>query len=371
IAIENVRLFTQLEAKNRDLSESLDQQTATAEILRVISQSPTDTQPVFDAIVGNAARLCNAVFTVVFRFDGEMLHIAALSDLSADEVEAYHRMWPAPPRRDTLMGRTLLDGRPLHVEDAMADPDYGAVGRGVPRVVPYRTVLAVPMLRDGVPIGVIGCGRREVQPFTSTEIALLQTFADQAVIAIENVRLFTEIQEKNRALTETLEQQTATGEILGVISSSPTNTQPVFDAIAESATRLLHGWSTVVLRLEGALLHMAASYGGPPGSADALRAMFPWPVARDIFIAQAIRDRTVRMVEDVERDESAALRDTARVRGWRANLAVPMLREGQPIGLISVSRVEPGPFAAREIELMKTFAEQAVSAIENVRLVRA
>src|SRR5262249_24907828 len=160
--------------------------------------------------------------------------------------------------RDTLMGRTLLDGRPLHVEDAMADPDYGAVGRELQRVVRYRTVLAVPMLRDGVPIGVIGCGRREVQPFTSTEIALLQTFADQAVLALENVRLFTEIQEKNRALTETLEQQTATGEILRVTSSSPTDVQPTFDAIAASARRLCEAANGMVFRFDGELIHLAA-----------------------------------------------------------------------------------------------------------------
>src|SRR5262249_14077660 len=233
-------------------------------------------------------------------------------------------------------------------------------------------LLASPLLRDDVAVGVIVIRRTEVRPFTDAQMKLLQTFADQAVIAIENVRLFTELHQKNEALTqahaqvtESLEQQPATSEILRVISSSPTDTQPVFDAIAESATRLLKGWATTVFLLDSDSLYVAATHGGLPGSAEEMKRVFP---QRQEFFSEAVRARQVRVIEDVEREQSPTLREIARIRGWRANLAVPMLREGQPIGLISATRLEPGPFAPREIELMKTFAEQAVIAIENVRL---
>src|SRR5215510_14813516 len=275
------------------------------------------------------------------------------------------------PSPDSAVGRCVLTRAAVHLADYEA-PDAPAGVRDVAKAGGWRSALAVPMFRDEQIIGAIFVSRATPGAFADREIALLQTFADQAVIAIENVRLFTELQEKNRALTtahaqvtEALEQQTATSEILRVISSSPTDTQPVFDAIAESATRLLKGWATTVFLLDSDSLYVAATHGGLPGSAEEMKRVFPQVQE---FFSEAVRARQVRVIEDVEREQSPTLREIARIRGWRANLAVPMLREGQPIGLISATRLEPGPFAPREIELMKTFADQAVIAIENMRL---
>jgi signal transduction histidine kinase len=210
IAIENVRLFTELQEKNNALTtahaqvtEALDQQTATSEILRVISSSPTDVQPVFDTIVASAARLCDADFSAVARFEEGLLHLVAVNNMSPAETAAYHTVFPRAPGRHFAVGRAFVDGRPVHIEDIEADPDYDPWTREVlQRAAVYRTFLAVPILQSGVPIGAIGCGRHEMTPFTALQITLLQTFADQAVIAIENVRLFTELETSNREIAD-------------------------------------------------------------------------------------------------------------------------------------------------------------------------
>jgi two-component system NtrC family sensor kinase len=224
---------------DRRLAEALAQQEATSEILRVISQSPRDTQPVFEAIVRNATRLCDAEFSAVARIEDGLLHLAAISNMSPAETAAYHSLFPRPARRDFVIGRAFLEGRPIHVEDVLEDPEYDAHTLEVlQRAASYRSYIGVPIVRQGVTIGAIGCGRHQRKPFTPAQIELVKTFADQAVIAIENVRLFTELQARNVELTESLEQQTATSDILRVISSSPTDVRPVFDAVAESAARL-------------------------------------------------------------------------------------------------------------------------------------
>jgi two-component system, NtrC family, sensor kinase len=224
------------------LADSLEQQTATSEILRTISSSPTDIQPVFEAIARSAMRLCEGSFGVVARYDGELMHFGAFAHVTAKAAELAQRGFPQRPGRESMLGRAILEGSVVHVADVVADAEYERAYQDAFR---NRSCLAVPMLRDGRPIGTIGVGRLEVRPFTDRQIALLETFADQAVIAIENVRLFTELQQKNEALTqahaqvsESLEQQTATSEILRVISRSPTDVQPVFTAIAQSAMRL-------------------------------------------------------------------------------------------------------------------------------------
>src|SRR5262245_21035782 len=228
IAIENVRLFTELEARNRDL-------TATSDILQVIASSPTDTQPVFDAIARSVVQLCEGLNTYVFLFDGEHYRLVASLNASPDTLAYMQQHFPGLPTRGSTWGRAVLDRAVVHIPDVTVDPEYEHID--VARADNYRSALAAPLLRQGIPIGALTVARRS--PFSEKQIELVKTFADQAVIAIENVRLFTELEEKNQALTqahaqvtESLEQQTATSEILRVISSSPTDVRPVFDAIA-------------------------------------------------------------------------------------------------------------------------------------------
>ncbi len=374
IAIENVRLFNELQGKNAALTEAhaqvtkaLEQQTATSEILRVISSSPTNIQPVLEAVTESAARLCDALDASIFRVEANELRLAAHHGplpYHAPVGEATIQL-----HRGSVNGRAVIDRQAIHVADLQAAAEEFPEGAAAARRLDWRTALSVPLLREGVAVGVIAIRRAEVRAFTDKQIELLQTFADQAVIAIENVRLFTELDARNRDLTEALAQQTATAEVLRVIGSSPTDVQPVFDAIAESALRLLRGRGALVARFDGHLLHAAAFRGGSPGSDDALRQRFPMPASRGEFVGEVLLDRAVKQIADVETDEvPAGLRANARVRGWRANLGVPMLHDGQPIGVLTVSRAEPGAFSPQEVELLKTFADQAVIAIENVRL---
>jgi GAF domain-containing protein len=349
------------EALQRE-AEALEQQAATSEILRVISRSKTDVQPVFEAIIASAIQLCEATFGGVFRFHDGQLHVAALAHLSPEETAAYHSQYPRPPHRNFIMGRAFLDGRPVHVEDVLADPDYDpGMQVGLQRVVGYRSMLAVPILRDGVPIGVVGCARREVKPFTPAQIELVKTFADQAVIAIENVRLFKELEARNHDLT-------ATSEILRVISSSPTDVQPVFDTIVRSAVRLCDGLLGTAFQFDGELLHHVAQHNITPEGLEAVRRRYPARPTRALLTGRAILERAVVHVPDVELDLEFQHKEMSRLAGWRSGLYVPMLREGIPIGVIVVTRAEPGSFSDNEIELLKTFADQAVIAVENVRL---
>src|SRR4029453_6994993 len=238
IAIENVRLFRELQVRNRDLTEALEQQTATSEILRVIASSPTDLQPVLDVVAESAARLCEAADAHIFKIEGDVLRSAALFG-SLPVIQE------VPIRRGVPAGRAVVERQPIHVHDLAAEvqtefPEVEAAQRRFG----HRTTLAMPLLREGFPIGAILIRRMEVKPFTEKQIALLKTFADQAVIAIENVRLFNELQER-------LEQQTATSEILRVIASSPTDIQPVLDTVAENAARLCDASNSGIWRTDG------------------------------------------------------------------------------------------------------------------------
>src|SRR5215470_6713800 len=363
IAIENTRLFN-------ETKEALDQQTATAEILQVISQSPTDTQPVFDAIVRSARHLCDALFSSLILVDGDVQTLAATGGLEAGAEAQLRHSYPRPLARDTATGRAVLGRQVIHLPDVETDREYDDRLRAIASV---GAIVAVPILREGTPVGAIVVWRNH--PFTDKQIALLQTFADQAVIAIENVRLFKELQEKNRALTqahaqvsEALAQQTATAEILRVISSSPTDVQPVYDSIVERAARLCDAEVSLVARLEGEWIHVGAVYGTSVAGTEAVRRTYPMRPGAEGATARAIQDSAITHIPDVLTDRHFTIRDAALVAGFRAVLSVPMLRDGRAIGAISIGRAEAGEFSAEQVNLLRTFADQAIIAIENARL---
>ena len=354
IAIENVRLFN-------ETKERLEQQTATADILRVISQSPTNVQPVFDTIAAATLKLCNASTAAVLTFDGKLMRLAALANVSPDQAEAVRLRYPMPPGRQTAGSRAILTGSTVVVPDVLEDPEFEVRARS------FRSVLSVPLMREGSPIGAITVGRPQPGRFPDKQIALLQTFADQAVIAIENVRLFTELEARNSDLLEALEQQTATSEILRVISRSPRDVQPVFQTIVDAALKLCHASSGSLLTYDGRLFHVGAIANLDPAAGDAIRRLFPRPAGADTTVSRAVLTRSIveipDILADVDYDKKIAL-----AGGWRATLAVPLMRAGEAIGGISVHRPEPGRFSEKQMALLQTFADQAVIAIENVRL---
>ena len=354
IAIENVRLFN-------ETKEALEQQTATADILRVIASSPTDLQPVLEAVVENAARVCGAPDSGIWLLEGEHLRQLARRGSLRRPVAIGE---PIPVNRGFVSGRVVCDRQTIHVEDMLAaEAEFPeAVARIRQTGATVRTMLGTPLLSEGTPLGVIFVSRGpEVHPFSAKQITLLETFADQAVIAIANVRLFNETK-------EALEQQTSTAEILRVISSSPTDVQPVFDAIVRSAVRLCDGLFAALFRFDGELIHFAAQHNLTPEGIEEVRRIFPVRPTRAFGSGRAILKLAVVHIPDVEVDPEFALQATARAVGYRSGLWVPMMREGAPIGVIGVVRAEPGPFSDKQIELLKTFADQAVIAVENVRL---
>ena len=353
IAIENVRLFKELQERNRDLTEALEQQTATSEILRVIASSPTDLQPVFDAIVGSAARLCDATFAALHRFDGQVLTFDAQHGMTEPEIQESRRRFPLPPGREIAVGRAILDRRIAHIHDIRRDPDY-LLTEGQ---MSFRTTLAVPLLREGKAVGALGLWRREVQPFSDKQTALVETFADQAVIAIENVRLFQELGTQ-RGIAEALEHQTATAEVLAIISRSPTDVQPVLDAIVESAARVC-GIDDVVLRLQqGNTLVPRAHFGAI--SVGRVEISIDEPQNR------WMREQGTLHIPDVRAQNDFPM--LGALGRFRTFLAVPLRLQGEFIGLLASRRTEVRPFTPTQIKLLETFADQAVIAIENVRL---
>jgi GAF domain-containing protein len=368
IAIENVRLFKELDARNRDLTEALEQQTATSEVLKVISRSTFDLQPVLDTLVENAARLCNANLAWMSRMEGDRYINAAYSSEFPREIREQLSQGTGVPAQGSIHGRALIDRRIIHVPDiTTAEPESLQRSRVV-QLTNTRTALAVPMLRDGLPVGAIVLARYEVHPFSEREIELVTTFADQGVIAIENVRLFKELQARNRDLTEALEQQTATSEILRVIASSPTDLQPIMDAIAENAARLSDSRDAVISRVDGDVARIMATYGSIPVPMSVGEASH---MSRGTPAGRAVLDRKTIHVHDLAAEietEFAEAKTRQQVSGSRTILATPLLREDVAIGIIVVRRTEVRPFSEKQIALLKTFADQAVIAIENVRL---
>ncbi|MDZ4342789.1 MAG: GAF domain-containing protein [Candidatus Binatia bacterium] len=344
IAIENVRLFRELGERNAELREALEHQTATAEVLGIISRSPTDVQPVLDAIVESAARVCGIDDVVLRLIEGDaMVWRAHFGSIPQGRVRL---------SIDEPMVRWMREHGTLHVPDAQAPNAF----RGTSGL--FRSFLAVPLRQQGELIGALNLRRAEMRPFTPAQIKLLETFADQAVIAIENVRLFQE-------LKESLEQQTATSEILGVIASSPTDIQPVLDVVAKNAARLCNAIDAVIHRVQGEALWMAAHYGEIPTPIIARTLSLD----RNTVVGRAVVDRQTLHIHDIAAiPESELPAGPARQRGTRTMLAMPLLREGMSIGVILIRRDEVRPFSDKQIALLKTFADQAVIAIENVRL---
>jgi GAF domain-containing protein len=376
IAIENVRLFTELQASNRELTTALDKQTATSDVLRVISRSQTNAQPVFDAILASAVRLLGAYSGALTRIEGDQIALAAMT--STDDAGDAVMMAFFPQSRESggPHPQVIRDRAPLNIADAQTDSRLREAAHVNARARGYRSQAVVPLLRQDEAVGTISVTRREPGGFTDDEIALLQTFADQAVIAIENVRLFTELQQKNEALThahaqvsESLDQQTATSDILRVIASSPTDVRPVFDTIVKSAARLCEGLFSALFQFDGELLHHVAHHNFTPEALEEMQRIFPTRPTRALLPGRAILDRSVVHIPDVlELDPEFRVQAVARTLGLRSGVWVPMLREGTPIGVIVVARAEPGRFSKNEMELLKTFADQAVIAVENVRL---
>src|SRR6266481_1818843 len=359
----------------RFLTEARDQQTATAEILRVIGTSPTDAHPVFEAIARSGVQVCGALSCGVFVVDGEMLHLAATHGVPAARIERFRSQFPAPLTSPEDATRAVRERSTFHMADIENNPAATPAQIEVARLGGYCTRLMVPMLRGDNALGLIAVTSAAPTPFPERQVELLKTFADQAVIAIENVRLFKELQEKNYALTEAhaqvseaLEQQTATSDILRVISSSPTDVQPVFDTIVRSALRLCDGLFSGLYRFDGELIHFVAHHNHTPEALEEARRIYPARPTRGGGPERSILERAVVHIPDVEVDSEFQNQALRRAIGWRSGLFVPMLREGLPIGVIVVARAEPGPFSDTEIELLKTFADQAVIAVENVRL---
>jgi len=365
IAIENVRLFKELQERNRDLTEALEQQTATSEILRVIASSPTDVQPVLAVVAESAARLCEAADANIYRIEDDGYRLVASYGSMVIPVRDTVR----PLIRGLPPGRAMIDRDVVHIVDLMSPEAQAEFPEAwsFNQVARLRTVLAAPLLREGVAIGAIFIRSTEVRPFSEKHIALLKTFADQAVIAIENVRLFKELNERNTELREALEHQTATSKILGVIASSPTDVQPVLDVVAESAARLCDAFNTVVYRVVGDDLHVVAQYGPIPAPARILPMSRGLPTGRAVIDRQAIHVHDITTEIETEFPQSPS-RLTGKPSTTRTILAMPLLREGVSIGVIVIRRQEVRPFSDKQIKLLETFADQAVIAIENVRL---
>ena len=354
----------EIETLRRSLTEADEQHAATSEILKLIARSPTDVRPVFDTLAERAMRLCDAKFSLICLYDGELLHIAVLHNVSPAHAAAMREAFPMPPDRGGAAARAVLTRAVVHIPDVLADPEYRL--RRLGETTNARNALAVPLLRDGEPIGVITVGGDSARPFSERQIALLKTFADQAVIAIENVRLFNETK-------EALERQTATNEILQVISNSPTDEQPVFDTIAEHAVRLCDAAFGAVVRFDGEWINIAALSGLRPDERDAALRYFPSrPTPGGPGLSQVVQTGAAVHIPDVQVDPrwraGSAGPHFSTVEGFRTFLAVPLMREGQCLGAVNVWRREVSPFSEQHIALLKTFADQAVIAIENVRL---
>ena len=364
IAIENVRLFEAEQQRTQELSESLQRQTATADVLKVISRSAFDLQVVLDTLVQSAARLCDADMAAITRLQGSTYRHVASYGLTPEEHEGAKRV-PIEVNRSTVTGRAVLERNIVRILDAKSDPDFHFAA-GLSKIG-FRTLLGVPLLREGLPIGVIVLMRKTVSAFTDKQIELLTTFADQAAIAIENVRLFDEVQARTRDLAESLQQQTATADVLKAISRSAFDLKTVLDALVEAAARLCEADQGTIARERDGVYLRVATYGFPDDFTEYVKNL-PVVPERGTAVGRALLEGKVVHIPDVQADPEYTFVEAQKLGGFRTVLAVPMLREGTPIGVLSLTRHEVRPFTDKQIELVTTFADQAAIAIENVRL---
>ena len=359
----NARRETEIGRLTRERDEALEQQAATAEVLSVINSSPSDLTPVFEAILEKAHSLCEVAYGSLQIYDGEEFRAVAargISDQFAERLRAGFRPNAANPARGLINGERLV-----HIADigSVDDP----VAKAAAEIAGMRTVLFVPLRKDKVLLGQIVSARAEVRPFSENEVALLENFAQQAVIAIENARLLTELRQRTDDLTVSLEQQTATSEVLSVISRSKFDLQPILQSVVDTAARLCRANQAVIFRLEGGAYRFAAGYSIVPAYLEIER-QTPISPGPGTLVGRAAMTRQVAQIDDAWNDPLYEKKEDAKLGGHRSMIGVPLMREGEPIGVIGLSRSRVHPFSEREIELVTTFADQAVIAIENVRL---
>jgi two-component system, NtrC family, sensor kinase len=360
IAIQNVELFEEVQARTRDLQESLEQQTATADVLKVISRSAFDLDTVMNTLARSACHLCGAEGGALFLRDGDTLVCRGVEAVRPAD-EAFMRANPVVPLDgDSNMGRAVLTATTVNIGDADSDENTSKLRR-YQQKFGFRAFMAVPLIREGQGVGVLTVNRSAAGKFTPRQVELVQSFADQAVIAIENTRLFDET-------TRALERQTATADVLKVIASSPSNLQPVFDAIAERSNELVGGYSTGVFRFIGDTAELAASTPVSEEADAVLRAAFPRPISTMPNFEQIFRGEMAETVDTEADTEPEISKNVARARGFRSRVMIPLKSDSGVIGTISVTRKQPGAFAEKDVELLRTFADQAVIAIQNVEL---
>ena len=366
IALGNVRLFEEVQARTRELAETLEYQTATSDVLNVISRSPNDLRPVMDTIVQTAQRLCASEYALILQRDGEgFFRIIGHANARGEFLE-WLQTNPVTAGDGTAVGIAAAEGKTIHLPDALADPRFTDFRRQ--QRSRARSMLAVPLMRDAEVIGVIFLARTEVLPFTDKQVELVTSFADQAVIAIENVRLFDEVQARTRDLQESLQQQTATADVLKVISRSAFDLQTVLDTLVESAARLCEADMSVITRQRGDTYYRAGSWGFAPEFMEYVKDL-PIKPERATITGRTLLEGKVTHVHDTYADPDYSFPEAQRLSGDpRTILGVPLLREGKPVGALALLRKNVRPFTDKQIELVTTFADQAVIAIENVRL---